>query len=58
MPNRHSVADETRDMENEVRQLLYHSHRVIFRVIEDMQTVSILRVYHSARVPIQLEDLG
>ena len=57
MPNSCSIADEARDMEVEVRQLLYRSHRVIFRVIEATQSVEVLRVYHSARAPLQLEDL-
>ena len=57
MSNRCAVADEASDLKVEVRQLLYHSHRIVFRVIEDTQTVEVLRVYHSSRAPLSLEDL-
>ena len=34
------------------RQLLYHSHRIVFRIDEDTQTVLVLRIYHNSRRPL------
>ncbi len=38
-------------------ELHYCSHRVIFAVDEPTSSVQILRVYHSARAPVRLDDL-
>ena len=34
------------------RQLIYHSHRIIFRVEEATNTVIVLRIYHGSRRPL------
>ncbi len=34
------------------RQLLYHSHRIVFRIDEAAQTVFVLRIYHNSRRPL------
>ncbi|MHB1699419.1 MAG: type II toxin-antitoxin system RelE/ParE family toxin [Acidobacteriaceae bacterium] len=34
------------------RQLLYHSHRTVFRIDEATQTVFVLRIYHNSRRPL------
>lgn len=31
------------------RQVIVHSHRVIYRVDEELQTVTVMRFYHAAR---------
>ena len=36
------------------RQLIYHSHRIIFRVDETAKTVFVLRIYHGSRRPLIL----
>ncbi len=33
------------------RQLLYHSHRIVFRIAEATKTVFVLRIYHGSRRP-------
>ena len=41
----------------EIRQFIYHSHRVIFSVDEQKEIVSVLRIYHGAREPLTPNDL-
>lgn len=57
MPSRCAVAEESAEVGLELRQMIHRPHRIIFRVQEATQTVNVLRVYHSARVPLRLEDL-
>ena len=58
MPLRYAVAEESADLRIELRELNYHSHRVIYLVLEDSKTVRVLRVYHSARIPLNLDKLA
>ena len=46
MPSRCGLARENEHLKEEVRQLVYKSHRIIFIVRED--TVEVLHVRHSA----------
>lgn len=57
MPERCPLADESHDVGLQLRELHYHSHRVIFRVDDATSTVQILRLYHSSRAPLRLEDI-
>lgn len=57
MPSRCAVAEESAEIGVELRHLIHRPHRIIFRVQEATQTVDVLRVYHWARAPLQLEDL-
>ena len=57
MPARFAVAEESERLGKALRSMPYRTHRVIYQIDEAAQTVSILRVYHSARTPLQLEDL-
>lgn len=57
MPYRCPVAEETPDVGIELREMHHRPHRIIFRIDEPAQTVQILRIYHSARAPLDLEDL-
>ena len=56
-PTRCPLIPEQRRFRRPIRQVLYYSHRIIFTVNEEQQEVIILRVYHSARRPIQRDDL-
>ena len=58
MPLRFALIPEADELKRPLRSFPHHSHRVIYQVDEQAQTVSMLRVYHSARAPLQLEDLG
>lgn len=57
MPSRCAVAEESAELGVELRHLMHRPHRIIFQVQEAAQTVDVLRVYHSARAPLQIEDL-
>jgi plasmid stabilization system protein ParE len=57
MPYRCLIADESSDVGVELRELHFRTHRIIFTIDESEQTVQILRVYHYARAPLQVEDL-
>ena len=57
MPRRCPVDDESRDVGFELRELHHKPHRIIFTIDEPVQTVQILRIYHTARAPLRLEDL-
>jgi plasmid stabilization system protein ParE len=39
------------------RQLLYFSHRIVFRVDREARVVYVARVYHAARRPLRKADL-
>ena len=41
---------------NLYRSCLYHSHRIIYRVDEANKVVYIVRVYHVARMQLELAD--
>jgi len=55
LPARCPFIPEDAGLEFQVRQLLYHSHRVLFRVQPGI--VHILRVYHASRRPITSRTL-
>lgn len=57
MPLRCAVAEESAEVGTELRYLIHQPHRIIFRVQEAAQAVDVLRVYHSSRAPLRLEDL-
>ncbi len=48
-PHRCALVREERLRTKGVRQLIHHSHRIVFQVDEPRGTVLILRVYHTAR---------
>ena len=47
LPRRCSMIPEQKYYEEEMRHLIYASHRIIFSI--DENTVTILRIYHGAR---------
>lgn len=56
MPLRCAIAVESQELGVELHQLMHRPHRILFRVHEGAQRVDVLRVYHSARAPLQLDD--
>lgn len=49
-PRRFRRAPEQKRFGGEVRQMLYHSHRIIYQI--NGPTVSILHIRHAARLPL------
>jgi len=49
MPKRYGKARESEALGIDLRQHVYHSHRMIFRVEEDAGTVRVLHIRHAAR---------
>jgi plasmid stabilization system protein ParE len=58
MPYRAAVIPENTGEGFEYRHLIHRFHRIVFRVDEPANTVFVVRVYHSARAPLKMEDLG
>ena len=57
MPGRFAVIPEAAEMGMLYRSAPHRSHRVIFRVDEQKNTVYVVRVYHGARHPLTDEDI-
>lgn len=58
MPERCAVIPEQKEFRLEMRQLIYHSHRIIFRVEPESKRVFIYRVYHGSRQRLAERDLS
>lgn len=57
MPTRHALISESPRLNRDLRAHLYYSHRIVYEVNVASQTVSIIRIYHFARSPLELENL-
>lgn len=57
MPGRFALIAEAGELGLPYRSALHHSHRVIFRIDEEKNTVYVVRVYHGARRPLSHEDI-
>lgn len=57
MPRMFRVVDEQALFAIELRQFVYHSHRVIYHVDDAAETVVVLRVYHGRRDVLRPEDI-
>ena len=57
LPYRFPLIPESSSFEREYRHIIYFSHRIVYRIDEDSQTVYIVRVYHGARRPLSIHDL-
>ncbi len=57
MPSRGAPISEKVGLKFEYRHLIFHSHRIVFRVEEATRTVFILRVYHTSRMPLRAKDI-
>lgn len=58
MPKRYKVIEEQESFKVELRQVMHHSHRLVYHVNERTQTVHVLRVYHGARKPLLPTDFS
>lgn len=54
MPQRCRLAPEAEAFDREIRQLIYHSPRILFDVLGNK--VRILRVVHGARLPLTPDE--
>ena len=57
MPLRFALIAEADELKKPLRGFVYYSHRIVYEVDDATETVSIVRVTHSARAPLSLEDL-
>lgn len=57
MPLRHALIAESSRVGRPLRSLRYRSHRLVYEVDDVNELVTILRIYHSARAPLQVSDL-
>ncbi len=57
MPERFAKIAESDRLRTEYRQFMYFSHRVVYRIEEELKTVYIIRVYHGARNSLMDLDL-
>ena len=51
LPKRCPIIPERGHFTEEMRQLIYFSHRIIFFVSK--RTVTVVRIYHGSRLPLQ-----
>ncbi|MFO0911575.1 MAG: type II toxin-antitoxin system RelE/ParE family toxin [Pirellulales bacterium] len=56
MPNRCALIREQDAFDEEVRELLYHSHRIIFTVDEGASEVSVHAFRHSAQDDLRRDE--
>ncbi len=57
MPERFPVAPESPISGSEIRSVPHYSHRVIYRIQAEEETVEILRIWHGARRPVDSSDI-
>ena len=58
MPRSYAYARENEAFEEEVRQVVHLSHRLIFTIHDDLGLVLIHRIWHTARENAGPDDLG
>lgn len=62
MPNRCAVAEESAELEAEVRLLLHgkqkRRYKIYFAIHQETETVRILHVRHWARKPVEADELA
>jgi len=57
LPNRASFIPENFRLKSQYRHLIHNNYRIVFQIDEEKKTVSVIRVYHSARSPLGSEDV-
>ena len=57
LPERHELIREAKKLQRQLRSIHYHSHRIIYEVQVERNTVFIVRVYHGARRPLAKKDV-
>jgi plasmid stabilization system protein ParE len=58
MPLRCPTIPEAGEFPSPLRHLIYHSHRIIFRLDRASKTVSIVRIYHGSRKRLRRADIA
>ena len=56
-PGRGSLVVEAALRTRELRQILYHSHRIVFHLDEQREVVRVLRIYHGSRRALRKRDV-
>lgn len=56
MPYRYPAVQEWESLGREMRVINTKTHRVFFSIHEDTQVVEVLRVWHTARQPLDAKD--
>ena len=57
MPTRFAVVPEVDELKLRYRSASHYSHRVIFRIDEELNTVVVVRLYHGKRMPLSEDNL-
>jgi plasmid stabilization system protein ParE len=57
MPGRFPIIPEAAELQIPYRNVMHHSHRVVFRIDDAKNVVYVVRVYHGARHPLTHEDI-
>lgn len=57
-PKRFPLIQESERFAEDLRSFNYHSHRIVYTIDEKNRLVTVLRIYHSARMAIEPEDIG
>lgn len=57
MPTRHAIIQESESLNRALRSVRHHSHRVIYEVNEKHERVTVVRIYHASRKPLEAQDL-
>lgn len=56
MPERFGFARERHFFEEELRQIIFHSHRIIFWVSKETRTVHVVSIRHSRQLTLGEEE--
>lgn len=58
LPEQWALIPEAHRFEQEIRHLIYFSHRIIFHVDHENQRVVVYRIYHGARKRLRAKDVS
>jgi plasmid stabilization system protein ParE len=56
-PGRGSMVIEAALRTRDLRQIIYHSHRIVFHLDEQCEVVRVLRIYHGSRRALPQRDV-
>ncbi|MCC6366904.1 MAG: type II toxin-antitoxin system RelE/ParE family toxin [Bryobacterales bacterium] len=57
-PSRCARIPEAEEFVEDIRHLIYFSHRIIFGIDHERQRVVVFRVFHGGRKALRREDIG
>lgn len=57
LPSRYTLIPEGKRFPFELRQLVFHSHRIVYHIDEAKQMVTVLRIYHGSRRRLRRADI-